>query len=117
MRYLRRLISYWIMRWRSLFVPLTVGAWVKRKGNNHWEYMCYHRRFCRRKWVIGDDKGFKGEIQHISYWHCHLSSMQIRALTKGVDPRMIQEDKLVAYFPLVGTTELDKVEGGDYFVN
>ena len=106
MRHLRRLILYLKQRWTWFYNPVTIGAWVRPHDSHHWTYEVIQDRFRLRKFHIGGDPGFRGECRHVAAWFCRLSPMQIRALEQGVNPRMIQEDKLVAYFPLTGPLDI-----------
>jgi len=107
----RKVLLRLIQRWNWFYNPVTVGAWVKPFGSDKWKYEVLQDRWRLRKFHIGGEPGFNGEVKHVAAWWCHLSPMQIRALKQGVSPMMIQEDKLILYFPMDGLV----VDSENYF--
>lgn len=64
-----------------------------------------------------DSAGYKqymsGMIAHAAIWNAALTAAEVASLAKGMDPRQIRPESLIAYWPLVGKAapEIDIVGG------
>ena len=54
---------------------------------------------------------FSGMLAHAAIWNVALTAAEVASLAKGIDPRLIRPDALIAYWPLIGRTspEIDIV--------
>jgi hypothetical protein len=67
----------------------------------------------------GSILGAAGTVAELSIWNAALSTDDITSLVKGFAPTLVRPDKLVEYWPIVGTysPEIDKVGAMDLTTN